>query len=91
MKDRILKKISANIQIDEINIINESYLHKGHVEGGGDDTHFRIEIKSKDFQGKTLIECHKMINKILKEEFDYNGLHALSIKVIKPPHDNYKL
>ena len=83
MEERILKKISKNIQIDKINIINESYLHKSHMEGGGDDTHFKVEVKSKDFKGKTLIDCHKIINKILQEEFDYNGLHALSIKIIR--------
>ncbi len=83
MEERILNKIKNNIEADFINIINESYLHKGHREGGGNDSHFKIEIKSKNFNEKSLIECHKIINNLLKDEFENNGLHALSIKIIR--------
>ena len=81
MKERILNKIKNQINVDYIDVINESHLHAGHI-GAGADTHFRINIKSADFNKKTLIESHKMIKDILKDEF-LNGLHALSIKIIK--------
>ncbi len=83
MKDRILKKIKDKIKVDFIEVINESHLHAGHREGGGSDTHFRVEVKSDNFKGKTLIESHKMINDALRDEFNKEGLHALSIKIIR--------
>ena len=41
-----------------------------------------IEIKSKVFKNKKLLECHKIIYDILDEQMK-NGLHALRIKIIK--------
>ena len=84
MKERIENKLNQNIKIDDLEVINESYLHAGHMEGGGDETHFRIKIKSDDFKGKSLVEAHRMINEILKEDIKKEGgIHALSIKIIK--------
>lgn len=80
-KERITKKLEENITIDFLNIIDESYLHAHHKEGGGSETHFKIEIKSKDFAGNSRVQNHKIINNLLKEEFD-SGLHALSIKFL---------
>ena len=82
MKDRILEKIKNEIDVEFIEVVNESHLHFGHVEGGGSETHFKVIVKSADFKDKTLIQSHKIINNILKDEFSKNGLHALSIKVI---------
>lgn len=81
MEERIKNKIINHINISFLNVINESYLHASHLHGGK-ETHFKIEIKSDEFEGKTMIQIHKMINNILKGEFE-NGLHALSIKVLK--------
>jgi BolA protein len=84
MEERILKKIKEALNdISRIYVINESHLHAGHREGGGTETHFKVEIKSDDFNDKSRIDSHKVINNILKDEFDNNGLHALSIKIIK--------
>lgn len=83
MKDRILQKLEDNLDIKSIELINESHLHAGHLEGGGDETHFKLKIKSDYFKGKNLVQSHKIINNLLKDEFDKNGLHALSIKILK--------
>lgn len=81
-KDRILQKINDQINVDFLDVIDESHLHAGHLDFG-DETHFKIRIKSDDFNGKTLVEIHRIINHILKDEFSKSGLHALSIDVIK--------
>lgn len=83
MKDRILQKLKNEINVEFIEVINESHLHAGHREGGGSETHFKVKVKSEDFKDKSLIQSHKIINNILKEEFNENGLHALSIKILK--------
>ncbi len=83
MKDRILSKLRNKISVEFIDVINESKLHFGHLEGGGTETHFKLTIKSNDFNGKSLIQIHKIINNILMEEYSDNGLHALSIKILK--------
>jgi BolA-like protein 1 len=44
------------------------------------ETHFRIEIVSDIFEGKTLIQRHRLVQDLLKDEFS-SGLHALSLKL----------
>jgi stress-induced morphogen len=48
--------------------------------GGGN--HLRVEIISKGFEGKSLIQQHKMIHDILDHQMENRGgfIHALSIK-----------
>ena len=45
-----------------------------------DGMHFKAFVKSKKFEGKTMIEQHRMVYDSLKEEFK-NGLHSLSIEI----------
>ena len=44
---------------------------------------FAVAIVSEVFQGKTPIARHRMVNSLLKEEFD-QGLHALSLRLKTP-------
>ena len=47
----------------------------------GDNNHFSAEIVSKEFNGKSRIEQHKMVYNALSEELK-EDLHALSIKTM---------
>ena len=48
----------------------------------GDTNHFSAEIVSKEFNGKSRIEQHKMVYNALSEELK-EDLHALSIKTME--------
>lgn len=48
--------------------------------GGSGETHFFIEVISDSFKGKPQLARHRLINGILKQEFE-NGLHALSLRL----------
>ena len=48
----------------------------------GDNNHFSAEIVSKEFNGKTRLEQHKMVYNSLSEELK-EDLHALSIKTME--------
>ena len=52
--------------------------------GGGN--HLRIEVVSQGFQGKSLIQQHKMVHDILDHQMENRGgfIHALSIKTSVP-------
>lgn len=39
---------------------------------------------SPAFKGKTPIARHRMVNSLLKDEFDNHGLHALSLRLKTP-------
>ncbi len=85
MKDRIIKKLSANLAIKNLKVINQSHLHQGHSgDDGSGETHFDVIISAVEFIGKPLVFAHRQVNNLLKDEFEKNSLHALSIKVALP-------
>lgn len=92
-ENRIKEKL-ATLNPSYFSLINESVAHAKHynddtkltnqLQGESKneypETHFSLQISSDIFTGKSLIACHKIINQILKDEFE-QGLHALSIKI----------
>jgi len=83
MRDRIIQKLSESLTIKNLEVINKSQLHQGHLgDDGSGETHFDIIINANEFIGKSLVSNHRQINNLLKDEFEKNGLHALSIKII---------
>ena len=48
----------------------------------GDENHYSATIKSKVFNGKSMIEQHKIVYKSLKGKMG-NELHALSINTME--------
>ena len=52
------------------------------LTGGGD--HFQITVVSKSFQGKLLIEQHRLVQRALRSALDTGGLHAIQIKTSVP-------
>jgi BolA family transcriptional regulator, general stress-responsive regulator len=83
-KDTITKKLNEAFHPESLDVIDESHLHEGHAgHRPGGETHFRVYIVSKAFDGKTRIDRHRMINTLLAEELA-GGVHALAIKAQAP-------
>lgn len=65
-----------------LEIIDESHKHAGHASAGGAG-HFIVKIVSNDFEGKSLIQRHRMVydavNDLMQTE-----VHALSIQADTP-------
>ena len=83
MKERIIEKLKKNLQPNFLEVKNNPYLHKGHLgDNGTNETHFAIEIAAEALVGLNKVAAHRMVNQLLKVEFN-NGLHALEIKIVK--------
>lgn len=52
------------------------------LTGGGD--HWQLIIVSPAFEGKGLIEQHRMVNEALKDPMSDQRIHALSLKTFSP-------
>jgi len=82
-RDHIEAKLRKELNAIEIEVIDESHLHAGHVgarEGGG---HFRVEVVSDRFEGLSRIAAQRLIFEILAEEMK-GEIHALSITARAP-------
>ncbi len=84
MKETILKLLNEHLQPTHINLTDQSASHAGHNEAakaGG--THFDLKIVSAKFSGKSRVERHRMIYKILEGPIKQQ-VHALAITALSP-------
>jgi stress-induced morphogen len=52
------------------------------LTGGGD--HWQVIIVSPAFEGKGLLEQHRLVNEVLKAEIGDQRIHALALKTFTP-------
>ena len=85
IKSRMEYRLTEAFSPERLEVVNESHLHAGHQPGfnGEGETHMRIRIVSAQSAGKTRIARHRMVNDLVREEFDA-GLHALAIETAAP-------
>ena len=76
----IKKKIQANIDLENIDVEDKSFLHKNHKGNQKDRFHLKISIQSKTLIKMNKIEANKKIYKILKEEMN-SYIHSLQILI----------
>ncbi|MFL5218681.1 MAG: BolA family protein [Microvirga sp.] len=84
LKDWITATLQERLDPIRLVVEDESQQHFGHAgwrEGG--ETHFRIDVVSRAFEGKSRIERHRVINAALAGAFE-RGLHALAIQAKAP-------
>jgi BolA protein len=84
LKDWIGRTLESELRPAELTVIDESHQHHGHAgwrQGG--ETHFRVDIVSAAFAGKSRVERHRIVNQFLAGAFE-RGLHALAIRARAP-------
>ena len=84
VQDNITKKLREAFWPESLDVSDESHLHEGHAgHRPGGETHFRVYIVSRAFEGKSRIERHRMINAVLAAEL-VGSVHALAIRAQAP-------
>ena len=84
ISERITQKLTAAFAPQALSVIDESHQHQGH--GGwreGGETHFRVDIVSEAFVGKSRLERHRLVNAALAQELA-DRVHALAIAAKAP-------
>jgi BolA family transcriptional regulator, general stress-responsive regulator len=83
-RDIITNKLNEAFEPESLDVADESHLHEGHAgHRPGGETHFRVNIVSPAFKGKSRIERHRMINAALAAELA-GSVHALAIHAEAP-------
>lgn len=83
----IRRKIESEYApVQQYEVVNESYKHNVPK---GSESHFKVLVVSEVFEGKTMIQRHRMVNSTLKDELsgntpDGSKIHALSIQAKTP-------
>ena len=79
-QESIESAIRASLDPIHLEIVDESHMHS--VPEGA-QSHFKVLVVSDAFAGEGLVARHRVINKLLAEEFE-GGLHALSLHTWTP-------
>ena len=76
------QKIETELHAIEYIIKNDSEKHQGHVgyDGSG-ESHFRMTIRSKAFDGLSRMERQRLVHQVFSEELKHK-IHALSLKLL---------
>lgn len=78
----IRERITESLAPIRLDIVDDSHRHAGHAsaKGGG---HYNVDIVSEAFQGKTLIQRHRMVYDAMGDAMG-GAIHALSIRAKTP-------
>lgn len=81
---QIREKLAAALKPERLEITDESHRHAGHAGARpGGETHFRVEVVSAAFQGKSRLERQRLVYALLKDEMAQQ-IHALSLVTRAP-------
>ncbi len=80
-----IERLTENLQQlapTHLHIKDDSARHAGHAAMNGvegEETHLVVTITSTQFEGKSRVEQHRMVQALCQSEMT-KGLHALQIK-----------
>ena len=75
VQESIEQKLAGGLDALHLEVINESSQHNVPP---GSESHFKVVVVSKDFEGKNLVAQHRMVYALLGEELR-SQVHALAL------------
>jgi len=83
----IQEALSKELRPTVLEVINDSARHAGHAghaeAGGGNQTHFKINIESERFTGMKQVDRQRMVYDLLADVFK-DGVHSVTMTTKAP-------
>jgi BolA protein len=79
MQQLIQSKLEQALAPEFIEVENESHMHN---VAPGSESHFKVTVASKEFEGQMLIKRHRRVNQLLADELQQ--IHALALHTLTP-------
>lgn len=80
VQELLIGKLTEKFAPETLDVINESYMH--NVPKGA-QSHFKVIVVSDVFQGQSLINRHRSVQDVLRDEIS-NYIHAITITAKTP-------
>ena len=78
--EEICTKLKNEIEVENIEIVDNSHKHKGHKFYSPEKFHLKLKIKSLYLNSLSRVNAQKMIMKILRNDLK-TKIHALEISI----------
>jgi BolA protein len=75
--------LTASLHPTQLQIVDESHLHAGHVGAASGGGHFRITLTSSSFEGLSRVARHRLVYDALQSHIPQE-IHALAIHALSP-------
>ncbi len=79
MQETIETKLTEAFDPIHLEVENETHMHNVPPDS---ESHYKVTLVSKAFDGLMLIKQHRMVNEVLKEELE--KIHALALHTYTP-------
>ena len=80
--EEICIKLNSEIEIEHIDIVDNSHKHKKHKSFSPEKFHLHLKIRSLYLKSLSRVNAQKMIMKVLKDDLN-TKIHALEISIEK--------
>ena len=80
--DQICTKLKKEIEIEDIQIVDNSHKHKAHKFYSSEKFHLLLKIKSLYLNSISRVSAQKTVMKVLSEDLK-TKIHALEISIEK--------
>ena len=80
--DEIKNKLNKEIELEDIEIVDNSHKHTGHKFFSSEKFHLQLKIKSLYLSSLSRVNAQKLVMKILSEDLK-TKIHALEINIEK--------
>lgn len=80
---RIRSRLESELAPIELELVDESHLHAGHVGASSGKGHFRVRIVAAAFDALPRLERHRLVYDALGPVMEHD-IHALSIEALAP-------
>ena len=83
VRERIEAILRGRFQPARLEIRDDSAAHAGHAGAASGGGHFDILIVAAEFEGKSLLDRHRLVNEALRDLIG-REIHALALKTRAP-------
>ena len=80
--EEIQSKLNEELELEDIEIVDNSHKHKGHKFYSPEKFHLHLKIKSLHLSSLSRLRAQKKIMKVLSEDLK-TKIHALEISIEK--------
>ncbi len=88
--ERIEQTLRQVLSATEVQVEDESALHAGHAGAASGGGHYRVTVVSPLFEGKNLVQRHRLVYDALAEEMQ-QAIHALALTTLTPSQQEEKM
>ena len=80
-RQRLEERLRDQFAPVHLEIVDESALHAGHAGAAAGGGHFQVRIVSAAFDGKSLLDQHRLVNAALRDMIG-GEVHALGLQTV---------